>query len=70
MIADEIRSVYYERQFQRLESKTIEIRADLFDKLLHEVAEVYPVISKPYKIYGMEIKPVKATEDYRFVIMD
>lgn len=70
MIADEIRSVYYERQLQRLECKTIEIRADLFDKLLHEIADVNPVISKPYKICGMEIKPVRITEDYRFMIMD
>lgn len=70
MIADEIYSAYCERQFQRLECKTIEIRADLFDKLLHEIADVNPVISKPYKIYGMEIKPVSAKADYRFVIMD
>lgn len=71
-IADEIRSVYYERQLQRLECKTIEIRADLFDKLLHEVAEVVDVysFSKPYKICGMEIKPVSAKADYRFMIMD
>lgn len=73
MIADEIYSIYRERQLQRLESKTIEIRADLFDKLLHEVAEVvdvYSVFSKPYKIYGMEIKPVSAKADYRFMVMD
>lgn len=70
MIADEIYSVYRERQLQRLECKTIEIRADLFDKLLHEVADVNPVLCKPYKIYGMEIKPVRKTEDYRFMIMD
>lgn len=75
MIADEIYSVYRERQFQRLESKTIEIRADLLDQLLHEIAELNPVycsatFSKPYTIYGMEIKPVRATEDYRFMILD
>lgn len=70
MIADEIRSVYRERQLQRLEFKSIEIRADLFEKLLREISEVDPVLREPYTIYGMEIKPVKATEDYRFMIMD
>lgn len=70
MIADEIYSAYCERQFQRLECKTIEIRADLFDELLREISEVYPVFREPYTIYGMEIKPVKATENYRFMIMD
>lgn len=75
MIADEIYSVYLERQLQGLECKSIEIRADLCDKLLHEIATINPVycsatFGKPYKIYGMEIKPVRATEDYRFMIMD
>ena len=69
-IADEIYSAYCERQLQRLECKSIEIRADLFDKLLQETAVVNLVFSKPYTIYGMEIKPVRATEDYRFMIMD
>lgn len=70
MIADEIYSIYCERQFQRLECKTVEIRADLFENLLRELSEVYPPFREPYILFGMEIKPVKATEDYRFVIMD
>ena len=70
MIADEIYSVYLERQFQRLECKSIEIRTDLLEQLAHEIAEAHPVYSMPYKIYGMEIKPVRATEDYCFIIMD
>lgn len=70
IIIGEIYSAYCERQFQRLECKTVEIRADLFENLLRELSEVYPPFSKPYKIYGMEIKPVRATEDYRFMIMD
>ena len=69
MIADEIYSAYRERQFQRLECKSIEIRADLFDQMLRELSEVCPV-REPYTIFGMEVKPVSAKADYRFMIMD
>lgn len=70
MIADEIYSACCDRQLQRLECKTVEIRADLFDNLLRELSAVYPHFNEPYILFGMEVKPVKATEDYRFMIMD
>ena len=70
MLADEIYSVYCERHFRGLACITIEIRADLFDELLHEISDVYPVFREPYMIYGMEINSVSTTEDYRFMIMD
>ncbi len=72
MLIDEIRSAYYDRNRERLECKTIEIRADLYAELLHDVAKYigHYSMDEPTKVFGMEIKPVSANEDYRFIILD
>lgn len=72
MIADDILSVYRDRQHNNMASKTIKIRADIYEKLLQEIPTTEDCIGllKPRKLYGMEIECVSSNEDYRFMIMD
>ena len=72
MLIDEIHSVYYDRNREHLKCKTIEIRADLYAELFQAIAKDigHYSMGEPTKIFGMEIKPVSANEDYRFIILD
>ena len=72
MLIDEIHSVYYDRNRELLECKTIEIRADLYAELLQAVVRDigHCSLGEPNRVFGMEIKPVSANEDYRFIISD